>query len=493
LAGKYLLLEIQFGRVLRSLIGFTFPIVVSSIGFLVLYNNLDWGLLILILVLGFNIFLLIISGILAPKGPLLNSCRLGAICVIAVASTFVFLETAFPLILPTDYAQTSRFVKGPQGEVTYLDFKPDVVFDQSEKISPESTQAERIFCEKRSWHKPGHAYLYLGYDPNKKIRYLNRIKWNETGYFDHEYSVIKPADVYRVIVIGDSYVESVQVPLKSTFHKLTEVAANSSGFTLNNKRYQIIALGNSGFGQRENLDVLRTQGLKYDPDLVIVSLCGNDFCDDDPVLKSESILSGGSITPLVRKAASHGYFAVAFMIKRIDDLHRNRIKMSPELLQWSSEDIPIVEAAWRRSLDNIRAQRDLCQNRGVTFLLLYVGSEIEVKNQIDPGDTIASLKAMGGVHQSMDWDISKSVRRVRNYCQENDINFACTLGQLAGSQKDTGNKVFADHYSFFGHEVVAKALTCFLREFTVMGKRVKDSIDGCFPQQLIKRGSTFTW
>jgi hypothetical protein len=402
--------------------------------------------------------------------------------VIAITSTFVLLETVFPIILPTDYAQTSRFVKGPQGEMRYKDFKPDLIFDQSEKISTESTEAPRFFSDDITWHKPGRSYVYLGYDPNQNLQYLNRVKWNKTGYFDHDYSVIKPADVYRVVLIGDSYVESVQVPLGSTFHKLTEEAVNKSGFTLNNKRYEMIALGNSGFGQRENLDVLRTQGLKYDPDLVIVTLCGNDFCDDDPVLKRESILAGGTVTPIVRKAANHGYFALAFMIKRIDDVYRNRIKISPELLQWSSEDIPIVEAAWRRSLDNIRAQRDLCQDRGVTFLLLYVGSEIEVKNQTDPGDTIASLKAMGGVHQSMDWDISKSVRRVRNYCQENDINFACTLGQLAGSQKDTGNKVFADHYSFFGHEVVAKALTCFLREFTVLGKTVKDSIDGCFQQ-----------
>ena len=443
---------------------------------------MDWGLLLLILLLGFNILLLTISRKLSPNDTLSNSIKLGAICVIAVTSTFVLLETAFPLILPTDYAQTSRFVKGPQGEMRYKDFKPDMIFDQSEKISMESTEAPSFFSDDITWHKPGRTYVYFGHDPNQNFRYLNRVKWNETGYFDHDYSVVKPADVYRVIVIGDSYVESIQVPLKSTFHKLTEDAANMSGFTLNNKRYEIIALGNSGFGQRENLDVLRTQGLKYDPDLVIVTLCGNDFCDDDPVLKRESILTGGTVTPIVRKAANHGYFALAFIIKRIDDVRRNRIKISPELLQWSGEDIPIVENAWRRSLDYLRAQRDICQDRGVTFLVLYVGSDLEVKNQTDPGETIASLKAMGGVHHELDWDISKSIRRVQDYCQEFSINFACTLGPLSRSQKDTGNKVFADHYSFFGHEVVAKALTCFLREFTVLGKTLKDAIDTCFQQ-----------
>jgi len=213
-----------------------------------------------------------------------------------------------------------------------------------------------------------------------------------------------------------------------------------------------------------------------------VTLSGNDFCDDDPVLKRESILSGGGVTPLVRGVANHGYFALAFIIKRIDDVQRNRIKISPELLQWSGEDVPIVENAWRRSLDHLRAQRDICQDRGVTFLVLYIGCEIEVMNQIDPREAIASLKAMGGPHKTMDWDISKSIRRVRDYCQEFNINFACMLGPLSSSQKDTGNKVFADHYSFFGHEVVAKALTCFLGEFTVLGETLKDAIDTCFQQ-----------
>ena len=252
--------EIQFLRVFSALIGFAFPVVVSSIGFLVLYNNLDWGLLILLLLMGFNIFLLIIVGKLATNTTLFNSLKLGIICVIATSSTFVLLEEAFPLILPTDYAQASRFVKRPQQDQNYRDFKPDMIFDQSEKISTESTEAPSFFSDDIAWHKPGRNYVYFGHDPNQNFRYLNRVKWNQTGYFDHDYSVIKPADVYRVVFIGDSYVESVQVPLKSTFHKLTEDAANMSGFTLNNQRYEIIALGNSGFGQRENLDVSENPG-----------------------------------------------------------------------------------------------------------------------------------------------------------------------------------------------------------------------------------------
>ena len=72
--------------------------------------------------------------------------------------------------------------------------------------------------------------------------------------------------------------------------------------------------------------------------------------------------------------------------------------MNPELLQWSKKDIPKVEKAWLRTLDYARKSRDLCQANGINFLLLFIGSEIEVRYALDPEGTVASLKAMGGPH-----------------------------------------------------------------------------------------------
>lgn len=170
------------------------------------------------------------------------------------------------------------------------------------------------------------------YDPNSQMRYLNFHAWNSTGYFDHDYSINKSRGVFRVVLIGDSYVESVQMPLGLTFHKLTETALNQSKLATDGKHYEFIALGNSGYGQRDEFDVLRTQGIKYDPDLVIIGICGNGFCRDDPELKWELIMAGGTITPVVRRLAHHGFLALAFMKRRTEDVFRNRVTMNPELL-----------------------------------------------------------------------------------------------------------------------------------------------------------------
>ncbi len=77
---------------------------------------------------------------------------------------------------------------------------------------------------------------------------------------------------------------------------------------------------------------------------------------------------------------------------------------------------------------------------------------------LDPVGTISQIKAMGGPHQAITWDMSKSLKRVTRYCDENDILFISLLEPLIGAQRDTGRHVFGDHYTMFGHEVVAHVL-----------------------------------
>ncbi|MGC8603730.1 MAG: hypothetical protein ACP5VS_08595 [Desulfomonilaceae bacterium] len=465
-------------RLFELIFGCCFPLFVSAVLFLVLYNNTERGYLSLALLIVLNLAILTGSKKLVASTPLADYLRVSSVCVITVASCLVFLEMAFPVFLPKDYAQIMEVTRTDGERIRLRDFHPDKIFGP--KSGTVSNQIDHILNSPIAWHKPGANFVYFGYDPNTNMRYLNFHEWNPIGYYDNDYSVIKPSNVYRVVLIGDSYVESVQVPLDLTFHKLTETALNSSDSSQKEKRYEIIALGNSGYGQRDEFDVLKTQGLKYDPDLVIIALCGNDFCDDDPELKWELIMAGGTITPAVRELAHHGFVALAFMKKRMEDVFRNRVKMNPELLQWSRQDIPIVEKAWRRTLDYSRKSRDLCQAKGVKFLLLYVGSEIEVRYALDPEGTVASLKAMGGPNATMDWDILKSVQRMKTYCDRFHINFASLVGPLAEAQGRTGNVVFADHYSFFGQEIVARALTCFMKELTISGKPTSQCIDHCF-------------
>ena len=165
--------------------------------------------------------------------------------------------------------------------------------------------------------------------------------------------------------------EAVQVPLSRSFHKLWEAALNNPSHSGPRPGFEVIALGNSGTGQVEHYEVLRSKAMRYDPDTVVVTLGSSDFCRDDPDLSGELILACGGITPAFRRLINHGYFALAFALRRITDIRRNRISLCPELLQWSADDIPRIETAWSRTLERIKASRDFCRARGITFLLVY--------------------------------------------------------------------------------------------------------------------------
>lgn len=438
-------------------VAFWLPIGVTTSLFLILFNNWNNGLLILLICVGMNLSLLSVR--LGCKGHFLASARAGAMCVLSIVTTVLAIEMLFPYCLPRDHAEIRDLTKGFVGSQPSP--SASVVFMNEDQITGRSHGLQDLQgVDHRSWHNPGGKFAYYGYDPNLKASYVNLFHWNAAGYYDHDYQPEKSDGVFRIAVIGDSYVEAVQVPLSRSFHKLIEASFNQDPRVMSAERFQVLALGNSGTGQVSHYRVLREQAMKYRPNLVVLALSSNDFCDDDPELRKELILSSGAITPLIRTLTRHDYFAMAFAVRRLQDLKRNRIAISPELLQWSSQDLPSIENAWKRTLGHIKLSWDFCRSRGIGFLLFYVGCDLEVKYLIDPHRTISQLKAMGIPHRKIQWDMERSVRRVEEFCRTHSIPFVSLLDSLAAAQRQTGHQVFGDHYTIFGHQVAAQVLTC---------------------------------
>lgn len=83
---------------------------------------------------------------------------------------------------------------------------------------------------------------------------------NSKGLRDSETTYEKPSDTFRIAVIGDSRSFGFGVPIEKHFSRLLE------GYFRN---VEVINLGVSGFGVDQELLMLRREGFKYDPDLVI--------------------------------------------------------------------------------------------------------------------------------------------------------------------------------------------------------------------------------
>lgn len=75
---------------------------------------------------------------------------------------------------------------------------------------------------------------------------------NSAGFRDREHSLENPQGVIRVAVLGDSYIEALQVPVEAMFASVLEreLAERGAG---TNQRFEVLSFGVSGFGTAQEL------------------------------------------------------------------------------------------------------------------------------------------------------------------------------------------------------------------------------------------------
>lgn len=128
-----------------------------------------------------------------------------------------------------------------------------------------------------------HENGLLTFNPNSKIRirescFANTIETNDRGFHSRSHDSQKADDVFRIAVIGDSFVEANQVPIDQTFFALLEDMLNKMP---NRKyRYEVEGFGISSHGTYGNLRYFLEYARDFDPDLVINLFVSNDPTDD---------------------------------------------------------------------------------------------------------------------------------------------------------------------------------------------------------------------
>jgi lysophospholipase L1-like esterase len=122
-----------------------------------------------------------------------------------------------------------------------------------------------------------HAYMY---DVNGNIVYDNIIEYNGKGYRGPEVPYEKPDDVYRILIMGDSFVEAIQVPYEQTFQ--AQLQERLSEHDTADRRYEVVAMGRTGWGTVHETVYYQVEGYKYNADLVILMFYINDVADNFP-------------------------------------------------------------------------------------------------------------------------------------------------------------------------------------------------------------------
>lgn len=128
---------------------------------------------------------------------------------------------------------------------------------------------------------------FLGYEfvPKSKIqlgqRKYNRV--NSLGMIDKERVKKKAKNTCRIICIGDS------VTACSDYANILELLLNNSK---NNRRFEVWNCGVPGYGIFQYCRALKEKWLKYDPDMIIIGFCLNDFDTTPLVVRGHNRLVG---------------------------------------------------------------------------------------------------------------------------------------------------------------------------------------------------------
>lgn len=128
--------------------------------------------------------------------------------------------------------------------------------------------------------RPGARATYLGKD----------IEVGAHGLRNGEVVMPKPADVFRILVIGDSVPFGWGVAEDEAFPRLVERAL--AGAMPAGKRCEVVNCGVPGFGLPEAYVQLRDQGLAWDPDLVLHCVIANDV---DPLPAMPPLVLPGAL------------------------------------------------------------------------------------------------------------------------------------------------------------------------------------------------------
>ena len=113
---------------------------------------------------------------------------------------------------------------------------------------------------------------FLRYELIPGAKYAN-VSINSDGFRGPEYSIPKPANTFRIIMLGDSETLCFSLIQSDTLTVQLENLLNQKPGSVH---YEILNFGVEGYNIFQEMEMLKTKGLKYNPDLIILDYVLND-------------------------------------------------------------------------------------------------------------------------------------------------------------------------------------------------------------------------
>ena len=218
------------------------------------------------------------------------------------------------------------------------------------------------WVERPIYKRSANPYLRHELVPGAKD---SRISINSDGFRGPEYAHVKSADTFRIIMLGDSETFSFMLPEKDALSAQLQDLLNKNSSAWH---YEILNFGVEGYNTFQELEQLKTKGLKYNPGLIILNYVLNDPEPGEYYFNK---------TFLMRHSALVRYFTYRIkkaMIKR----ERKRLKLRNEVDHYFYLHQPKYFAHVREA---VREMADIAAKLGHPLVVvIFPASSLEVKD-----------------------------------------------------------------------------------------------------------------
>ena len=341
-------------------------------------------------------------------------------------------------------------------------------------------------------------YLFKGtfeYDPDLGFRVRAHIPGpagpvtNQFGFCDRDYPLQKTPDVFRIVVVGDSF--SWAGGLEGNYSALLETMFERRD---GSHKIDIINTGYPGTHTGEELAMLKKYGLQYNPDLVVLGFfVGNDFIDADPDRK-RIVVNGSYVN--IRKSREHRFLGYPIIAQSrfllfVEQKYRvyaesrraqTEARGQPAQLGTFSEETyldierarleffnsnPASLKAWQANIDyifrSISEMDALLKSRNIKFVVAIYPDEFQVNDAV--------LKAIFEKYKlkPADYDLNLAQNLLKSFLQSKGIPFIDFLDRFRAEGKQRDLYSLRDtHWNTAGNQLAADIL------FEDLGKRVEN-------------------
>ena len=306
--------------------------------------------------------------------------------------------------------------------------------------------------------------------PNKTafqqtLDYTVKVSINSKGLRDVEHDYEKEEGVFRIVVLGDSFMEAYQVPLEQSFPRLLEKNLNKRL----SKKVEVINLGVGGYGTAQEYLYLKEEGLKYKPDLVILAFLGcNDVrnnsrllelklwrrentykvagrpfysIDDDrglilhgPDFENNIKLAKRRVERFKEKANKRALkdrlLFYRLLKTKLNSINANVHYWSYNLNAMLGAYFPLYDKDWEEAWDVtkriISMTNELSLNHGARFILFTVPAKFQVEKDFFEN----ALSVYQKREPDLKIDLKKPENILKSFCEENEIYFLSMLKEF---------------------------------------------------------------